>query len=304
MKKRLLSTDYQEIVKKSFFLPKSDWYNYYLNLIERKHKYNSDIVQKFEQVIYHWIEFYKSKVYGGTVPVKNEKGEIEFIDIKQTFGVDEKGNKTPIDIEETFYPFLIIIDGKDQPISISMNRYFFDEQLRILDIIKSAISLKNNLVEFENTLPEPFRKIFNQNPIPEGFEYYDLKNRVELILQIPELLKQYKETLQNIIEKSNQQEPRKYTIDQYSLAYIFDCNAIGKSIPWSSKAELEKIGKIREIGTYAPNTFYKSMKKNSPKDLNVEKNLVEIAGEDWKAVLFELTKHPEELEKYLQSKQL
>jgi hypothetical protein len=38
--------------------------------------------------------------------------------------------------------------------------------------------------------------------------------------------------------------------------------------------------------------------------LNVEQNLVEIAGEDWKEILFELTKYPEELKKYLQSKQL
>ncbi|GHB53718.1 hypothetical protein [Mongoliitalea lutea] len=304
MGKRLLSTDYQEIVVRSFVLPKSDWYNYYLNLIELNYNYNRDIVEKIEQFINQWIDLYKSKVYGGIVPLKNKQGEIEYFDINQIFEVDEKGNKTPIDIEKTNYPFQIKIDGLIQ--SISMNRDFFDEQLRNLDIIKSAISLKNNLINFENTLPESLKKHLIKEPIPEGFDYYDLKNRVELIIQIPDLLKEYKKTLQNIIEKSSQKEPRKYTIEQHSLAYIFDCNSIGESIPYGSKKELEKIGKNRNIGKYAPNTFYKAINKifNESKDLNVEKNLVEIAGEYWKAVLFELTKHPEELKKYLQSKQL
>lgn len=102
-----------------------------------------------------------------------------------------------------------------------------------------------------------------------------------------------------------EQEPRKYTIEQYSLAYIFDCNSIGESIPYGSKQELEKIGKHRNIGNYSPNTFYKRVTwilRNH--ELNSKTNLVKIAGEDWKEILFELTKHPEELKKYLQSKQL
>jgi hypothetical protein len=102
-----------------------------------------------------------------------------------------------------------------------------------------------------------------------------------------------------------EQEPRKYTIEQYCLAYIFDCNSIGESIPYGSKTELEKIGKNRNIGSYAPNTFYKRVSnilKN--REMNSEKTLVEIAGEDWKEILFELTKYPEELQKYLRIKQL
>ncbi|WP_339715303.1 hypothetical protein [Cyclobacterium amurskyense] len=304
MKRRLLTKDYQRIVLESFIMPSDDWHKYYLNLIETNYQYNTDIIEQIETILNQWIEFYESKVYGELVPFKNENGKIEYVGINQIFGVDENGNKTPINMDNTFYPFQIKIEGVIH--DKSMNRYFFDEQIKIIGTIKDAITLKNNLIEFEKKLPEPIRSYFKENPMPEGFELSDLEKRVEIIGQIPELLKEQKEKLQNIINENNKEEPRKYTIQQYSLAYIFDCNSIGESIPYGSKTELEKIGRKRNIGKYSPNTFYKAINKifKEDEDLNIEKNLVEIAGEDWKAVLIELTKYPEELKKYLQSKQL
>lgn len=102
------------------------------------------------------------------------------------------------------------------------------------------------------------------------------------------------------------QEPRKYKSEHHALAYIFDCNSIGESIPYGSKKELESIGKKRIEGTISGNTFYKAVTRilNEYKDLNSENTLEKIAGEDWKQILFELTKYPEELKEYLQSKQL
>jgi len=40
------------------------------------------------------------------------------------------------------------------------------------------------------------------------------------------------------------------------------------------------------------------------KDLNAEKNLFEIGGEYWRKAVIELSKAPELVENYLQSKQL
>ena len=102
------------------------------------------------------------------------------------------------------------------------------------------------------------------------------------------------------------QEPRKLKSEHYALAYIFDCNAISESILIGQKTELEKIGKQRADGAISGNTFYKAVTRilKEDKDLNAEKSLIEIAGEDWKEILFELTKFPEELKKFLQSKQL
>lgn len=303
MKKRLLTKDYERIVLESFIIPQSDWYKYYLNLIESNYQYNTDIAEQIEQVLNKWIEFYKSKVYGGLVPIENENGKIEYVDINQIFEVDENGKKTAINLEETLFPFQLELEGVIH--TKSMNRRYFEKQIETIGTIKDAISLKNNLIEFENNLPEPIRKYFKENPMPEGFELIDLQKRVEIIGQVPELLKQQKEALQNIINENNQDDPRKYTIEQYSLAYIFDCNIIGESIPYGSKTELEKIGKKRNIGEYSPNTFYKRVSwilKNH--QLNSETDLVKIAGENWKEIILELSKYPEELQKYLQSKQL
>lgn len=110
------------------------------------------------------------------------------------------------------------------------------------------------------------------------------------------------------LDEQIKQEPRKYKSEHFPLAYIFECNSKGESIPFGSKKELEKIGKKRVNGAISPNTFYKAVNRifESKIDLNSEKSLVEIAGEDWRAILFELTDQPIaiELEKYLQSKQL
>lgn len=106
--------------------------------------------------------------------------------------------------------------------------------------------------------------------------------------------------------KPTEEEPRKLKSEHYALTYIFDCHAIGESILIGQKTELEKIGKQRADGAISGNTFYKAVTRilKGYNDLNVEKTLIEIAGEDWKEILSELTKYPVELKKYLQSKQL
>jgi hypothetical protein len=102
------------------------------------------------------------------------------------------------------------------------------------------------------------------------------------------------------------QAPRKYRGEHYALAFIFDCNSIGESIPYGSKTELEKIGRKRVNGAISGNTFYKRVSEifKQGYDLNSQKSLIEIAGEDWKEIMLELSKYPEELQEYLQSKQL
>jgi hypothetical protein len=223
MNKRLLTKDYKRIVLDSFNIPKSDWYKYYLNLVESNYQYNTDIIEQLIEILNEFVEINKSEVYGGLVPVENKNGKIEYVDINQTFEVDENGNKTPFNLEEPLFPF----------------------QIKTIGIIKDAISLKNNLIEYENKLPEPIRKYFKENPMPEGFDFSDLKKRVEIISQIPELLKQHKEALQKIINEKNQDETRKLISEHYALAYIFDCHSIGESIPYGSKTKLEEIGNKR-----------------------------------------------------------
>lgn len=154
----------------------------------------------------------------------------------------------------------------------------------------------------------------NLSSLTNGFIAYNMPYQ-ELLFIKGSILKAYlnikKEKGLNTFEpieetEQEKKEPRKLKAEHYALAYIFDCNAIGESIAYGSKKELENIGKKRTEGKNSGNTFYKAVTRilNKYKDLNSEKTLVEIAGEDWKVIILELTKYPEELKKYLQSKQL
>lgn len=206
MKKRLLTKDYQNIVLESFKMPKNDWYNYFLNIVEKKYRYHNDIVEQFEKIVYSWIDFYKSQVYGGPVHVKNLDGTIECFDINQTWIVDENGKKTAINIEEKLFPLLIENNGKKETTDI--NRAFFDKQLQILDTIQNAINLKLRLISFEKELPEPIRKILSENPMPDGFDFEDLESRAKLLIQTPKLIEQHKSELEALI---NQYTPPQQT---------------------------------------------------------------------------------------------
>lgn len=156
----------------------------------------------------------------------------------------------------------------------------------------------NSIITFKNP---GFIKLKAELKDRELIEILEIK--VSLLAELIEELNKYL----GAPNQSNEIKAKiKFTVKQYALAYIFDCNSIGESLVYGSKKELEKIGKNRNIGDFAPNTFYKAVRNTLKdyKDLNIETNLVEIAGEDWKAVLFELSKYPEELKKYLQSKKL
>ena len=58
------------------------------------------------------------------------------------------------------------------------------------------------------------------------------------------------------------------------------------------------------MGAGKGNRFYKVFNEIVNKDLNVEKNLIEIGGENWRTIVKKLSNEPEIIEKYLQSKRL
>lgn len=102
---------------------------------------------------------------------------------------------------------------------------------------------------------------------------------------------------------NSQTNTEKYTAKHYLLAFLIECNAKGESYPIGNKKELERIGNER-MGVGKGNRFYKVFNSVINKDLNAEKNLFEIGGEYWRKAVIELSKDPELVENYLQSKQL
>ncbi|QQM28087.1 hypothetical protein [Elizabethkingia sp. M8] len=95
----------------------------------------------------------------------------------------------------------------------------------------------------------------------------------------------------------------KLTAKHYVLTYIFDCHATGELLPHGNKSKLERIGNER-LGAGKGNTFYKNYNTIIGKDLNAEQTLIDVAGENWRNILLQLSNNPEVLETYLQSKQL
>ena len=103
---------------------------------------------------------------------------------------------------------------------------------------------------------------------------------------------------------NNESEPIKYKATHYALAYIFDCDAKGRPRLEGRKNELEKIGRERSNNKIDGNTFYKAFNRINNKDLNIERNLIDITGTNWKNIILDLSEAPDLLDKYLKTKQL
>lgn len=95
----------------------------------------------------------------------------------------------------------------------------------------------------------------------------------------------------------------KYTAKHHVLTYLIECNTNGETLPRGNKKELERIGNER-MGSGKGNRFYKVFNEIINTDINVENNLIEIAGENWRTAVLKLSQVPHLVEQYLQSKQL
>lgn len=117
----------------------------------------------------------------------------------------------------------------------------------------------------------------------------------------------YKDYLNQASDKMQLPEkeaiPAKYAAKHFVLAYLFECNAIGVSYPMGKKSELEGIGNER-LGPGKGNTFYKVFNQVIRKDINATQDLIEIGGENWRASVLSLSKHPNKVNEYLTIKGL
>ena len=103
---------------------------------------------------------------------------------------------------------------------------------------------------------------------------------------------------------NNESEPIKYKATHYALAYIFDCDAKGRPRLEGRKKELEKIGRKRSNNKIDGNTFYKAFNSIQNIDLNIERNLINIIGTNWKKIILDLSEDKKTLIEYFKKKQL
>lgn len=131
----------------------------------------------------------------------------------------------------------------------------------------------------------------------------------EILKYFPNIEIQHQSNLTNLEQlppkpKNSGIDEVKYTAKHYLLAYLFDCNARGEGYPLGNKKVLERIGNER-VGVGKGNRFYKLFNEiTSQYDINIETNLIEIGGDNWRKAVVELSKNPELVKIYLQSKQL
>jgi len=155
--------------------------------------------------------------------------------------------------------------------------------------------IEKNLPKYKNAIDNRF----TQTPT------YSLNSEYGFVAKIKFLnyLKQLQGNAPKPEPKKIDTDSIRYTAKHYVLAYIFECIVKGESYPIGNKKELESIGNER-IGTRKGNRFYKVFNDIISKDLNVEQNLIDFGGEDWRKSVIKLTKEPELVEKYLQNKHL
>ncbi len=156
---------------------------------------------------------------------------------------------------------------------------YYDEVLNIQDLL---FDLKHKQQEFTKASKRKIRPQIKAE-----------------IIELFSLIFEGKKTITSL----EKQLKEKLFAKHYVLTYILDNHASGKGFPVGQKATLERIGnEIMGIGK--GNTFYKNFTAMSNKDFNSENTLIGIGGNNWRNIVIELSKNPEALEKYLQSKQL
>ena len=109
--------------------------------------------------------------------------------------------------------------------------------------------------------------------------------------------------IEQIEQESIAIENKSYKTKHYVLTYIIECYAKGEIPPVGEKIKLEKIGN-EKMGVGKGNTFYKVFSQIINKDFNIERNLIEIGGDDWRKIIKNLSKEHNKIETYLQSKEL
>ena len=173
MGKKLLSSDYDKIIGKTFKMPESDYPNYYSNIVDEYYGDNPDIIESLRTIIREKITWYETRV--------------------RIMGVDQE-DFSQLDFELTKVPLL---HGYDRDV----DRSYFDNQLKILDDLqqnidkqKSPFSIlewttiyyyakETSLLPDFDTNKEGIEKFMKNHRITTTYEYfknkyYDAQKRI------------------------------------------------------------------------------------------------------------------------------
>ncbi|HTN00200.1 MAG TPA: hypothetical protein VL088_15695 [Pedobacter sp.] len=158
MEKKLLSRDYDAIVFETLNIPESDFFDYYLNIVNEHYTSNPDITVKLMKAIARGIEWYR-----------NRRGD------RIRWDVDKSGNKTLYDQDKTSIPLY------PHGIHSHINKSFFDSQTDKIQLIDDLIGFYDAQREIEKSLPDTALKALNQKiPFPNSFDIDKIKERIKV----------------------------------------------------------------------------------------------------------------------------
>jgi hypothetical protein len=159
MGKYLDSIDYNKIVFNTFQLPESDFLKYYSNVVEDHLADNNDLFDELLAAIDRRINWYRDQ----------HKPDYSF----DSQGVDKKGNKIIItnilddwdEADEVYIPLFI-----HYGINRSINKSFFDEQIRIVQVLSIQHNIRNTVTKLREKSTKgrkvkTFEGLFSQKEI-------------------------------------------------------------------------------------------------------------------------------------------
>lgn len=192
------------------------------------------------------------------------------------------------------------------------------QEVEYLALNKNHSLLKSYYKKYEyclDDIKETCSKYDNKSLITQVYIYLiptlEVFDEIKEHVTLDELKNQTK-TLDNSQPKKNEekQEPpktRKYTANEYALAYIFDLNVKGESIPTNrvegglAKNEIEQIGESEY--KLKGDTFYRAVRKVKEFDLNSKTHLENIS-KDWYNAIMQISNNDKDLKEFLIKKQL
>lgn len=154
--------------------------------------------------------------------------------------------------------------------------------------------------DLDKTLNHLF-SFFRDKEVADKMAQQDEKINKQKIKENKTLLSSH--TLEHVNGSRNKTNITKYTSKHYALAFIFDCLATGVDFTLydSKKMDLEAIGEKRLNGALSGNTFYKAFNSIMSEKINLknERDLIYLAGDNWRKIIIELSHESEKVTKYI-----
>jgi len=209
MGKMLILKDYEDIVKKGFIQCKSenDFYKYYLNIIEENYSSNSDILEQLKRILKSWIEWYEQKNYAPLRRTLMQDGTVQWMRENETFYFDENRQRVTEDSNAIRIPLFI------ENTRLQINKHFFTEQLKMIEIISDIEKVKQTIDSYEKSLPLEFKKTIASIKKP-GFDLQEIQQWFNTVSQIHT---EYEQTKNKVKEHNG-----KLKIDQIALKYVYE----------------------------------------------------------------------------------